>query len=83
MNFYYSSALDDLEKKVKKDDPELRKQAKETQFIRNKAKEYKSQVQKTEAALYKSGVDPTIYHQALVESAEVRISYLKCKMFKL
>lgn len=64
------NALDDLEKKTHEEDAELRKQAKETQFIRNKAKEYKTQVQKTQAALDKTGIDPSVYHQALVARAE-------------
>ena len=58
---------------MRKDEPELKQQAKETQFIRNKAKEYKSKVHQIEASLAKSGVDPAVYHHALVDRAEVRL----------
>ena len=66
------SALDDLEGRLQDDDPELKKQVKETQYIRKKAQEYRSQVHKTQASLDKAGVDPSVYHQALVSRAEVR-----------
>lgn len=69
---YSCSALDDLEKKSHEDDAELKKQVKETQYIRKKGQEYRKQVQNAQAALDKTGVDPLVYHQALVARAGVR-----------
>lgn len=70
------NALDDLEGRLQDDDPELKKQVKETQYIRKKAKEYHAQVHKTQASLDKVGVDPSVYHQALVSRAE-ELEHLK------
>ncbi|XP_045215596.2 HAUS augmin-like complex subunit 1 [Mercenaria mercenaria] len=63
-------ALEDLERKSVEEQPEMEKHARDTQFIRVKAKEYKSQVQKLEGVLEKSGADPSIYHGSLVQRAE-------------
>lgn len=63
-------ALEDIEKKSIEEHPQVEKQARETQFIRNKSKEYKTQVNKLESKLEKSGVDPSIYHSSLVKRAE-------------
>jgi hypothetical protein len=49
-------ALEELERKNLEEQPELEKHARDTQFIRTKAKEYKSQVLKLEVSLYLSSL---------------------------
>lgn len=58
------------------DGPAVEKQARETQFVRTKAKEYKAQVAKLEGHLTKLKVEPSLYHKALTERAE-ELSKLK------
>lgn len=45
---FFHRALEDLEKKSIEEQPEMEKHARDTQFIRVKSKEYRSQVQKLE-----------------------------------
>lgn len=75
-------ALDDLEKRSREEQPEVEKQARDTQFMRNKAKEYKTQVHKLESLLEKNGVDASIYHSSLVKRAE-ELEELKQEIFSL
>ncbi|XP_060579773.1 HAUS augmin-like complex subunit 1 isoform X2 [Ruditapes philippinarum] len=63
-------ALEELERKNLEEQPELEKHARDTQFIRTKAKEYKSQVLKLESVLKNSGADSNIFHGNLVQRSE-------------
>ncbi|XP_052283097.1 HAUS augmin-like complex subunit 1 isoform X2 [Dreissena polymorpha] len=65
-----SKALEDLESKASAEQCEVEKQAQNTLFMRNKAKEYKSHTQKMEVMLEKTRVDPSIYHQTLTQRAQ-------------
>lgn len=64
------TALDDLEKKNLSERQEIEAHARDTQFIRTKCKEYKSQLHNLEVHLEKSGADPSVYHGSLVRKAE-------------
>ncbi|WAR00354.1 HAUS1-like protein [Mya arenaria] len=65
-----TKALGELERRSVEDHGEMERHARETQFIRNKAKEYRSHTHKMEGMLERTGVEPEVYHQALTERAQ-------------